>query len=132
MLDRNRRLDNKVGGLESSLQQSNDLITQLQHELNLKSDLLHAYTNNEIEAAEESEDEAASASTGLEASGTILAIQDADGIKGKRRKLTAANVELIQRKVKHLKEDNKKLQEEATEVFPRYIKIHAKFQNTKW
>ena len=105
-------------GLESSLQQSNDLITQLRHELNIKTDLLHAYTDNEIEAAEEEDETGA---TGLELSGSVssitdLVIQDADYARGKRRKLTAANVELIQRKVKHLKEDNKKLQEEATEV----------------
>ena len=114
MLDRNRRLDDKVCRLESNLQQSNDLITQLRHELNLKTDLLHAYTDNEIEAAEESDDEVAVA--GLVVSDSGLAIQSTDGSKGKRRKLTAANVELIERKVKHLKEDNKKLQEEATEV----------------
>ena len=114
-MDRNRRLDDKVCGLEGSLQQSNDLITQLRHELNLKSDLLHAYTDNEIEAAEESDDDDA-AVAGLEATGSSLAIQNTDGAKAKRRKLTFANVELIERKVKHLKEDNKKLQEEATEV----------------
>ena len=114
LLDRNRRLDDKVCRLESNLQQSNDLITQLRHELNLKTDLLHAYTDNEIEAAEESDDEVAVA--GLVVSDSGLGIQSTDGSKGKRRKLTAANVELIERKVKHLKEDNKKLQEEATEV----------------
>ena len=118
LLDRNKRLSDKMCGLESSLQQSNDLITQLRHELNIKTDLLHAYTDNEIEAAEEEDETGA---TGLELSGSVssitdLVIQDADYARGKRRKLTAANVELIQRKVKHLKEDNKKLQEEATEV----------------
>ena len=53
---------------------------------------------------------------GIETSSSSLAIKSKDGSKGRRRKLTAANVELIERKVKHLKEDNKKLQEEATEV----------------
>merc|ERR1712223_898210 len=115
LLDRNRRLDDKICGLESSLQQSNDLITQLKHELNLKTDLLHAYTDNEIEAAEESEEDDI-AVVGLETSSSGLAIKSKDGSKGRRRKLTAANVELIERKVKHLKEDNKKLQEEATEL----------------
>ena len=124
MLDRNRRLDDKVCSLDSNLQQSNDLITQLRHELNLKTDLLHAYTDNEIQAAEESDDEVAV--TGLVVSDSNLAIQSTDGPKGKRRKLTAANVELIERKVKHLKEDNKKLQEEATEVSSfatKYLKL---------
>ena len=115
LLDRNRRLDDKVCGLETSLQQSNDLITQLKYELNLKTDLLHAYTDNEIEAAEESEEDDI-AVVGIETSRSSLAIKSKDGSKGRRRKLTAANVELIERKVKHLKEDNKKLQEEATEV----------------
>ena len=115
MLDRNRRLDDKVCNLESSLQQSNDLITQLKHELNLKTDLLHAYTDNEIEAGEESEDDI-TPFAGLGSSYTNLAIQNADGTKPKRRKLTVANVEYIEKKVKYLKEDNKKLQEEATEV----------------
>ena len=115
LLDRNRRLDDKVCNLESSLQQSNDLITQLKHELNLKTDLLHAYTDNEIEAGEESEDDI-TPFAGLGSSYTNLAIQNADGTKPKRRKLTVANVEYIEKKVKYLKEDNKKLQEEATEV----------------
>ena len=115
MLDRNRRLDDKVCNLEGNLQQSNDLITQLKHELNLKTDLLHAYTDNEIEAGEESEDDI-TPFAGLGSSYTNLAIQNADGTKPKRRKLTVANVEYIEKKVKYLKEDNKKLQEEATEV----------------
>ena len=87
---------------------------RLRHELNLKTDLLHAYTDNEIEAAEESDEDVAGG--GIAVSDSDLVIQGTDGPKGKRRKLTAANVELIERKVKHLKEDNKKLQEEATEV----------------
>ena len=101
--------------LEGNLQQSNDLITQLRHELNVKTDLLHAYTDNEIEAAEESEEDEV-ALAGLVASGSSLEFKSTDGPKEKRRKLTAANVEHIQRKVRHLKEDNKKLQEEASEV----------------
>ena len=113
-MDRNRRLDNKVSGLESSLQQSNDLITQLRHELNLKTDLLHAYTDNEIEAAEDSEEEVAAAE--FEASSSIHTIKDAGAFRGKRSMLAAANVILMQRKVKHLQEDNKKLQEDATEL----------------
>ena len=113
-MDRNRRLDNKVNGLESSLQQSNDLVTQLRHELNLKTDLLHAYTDNEIEAAEDSEEEVAVAE--FEASSSIHTIKDAGAFRGKRSMLAAANVILMQRKVKHLQEDNKKLQEDATEL----------------
>ena len=72
LLDRNRRLDDKVCRLESNLQQSNDLITQLRHELNLKTDLLHAYTDNEIEAAEEEDETGA---TGLELSGSVSSHQ---------------------------------------------------------
>ena len=94
----------------------------MKHELNLKTDLLHAYTDNEIEAAEESEEDDI-AVVGLETSSSGLAIKSKDGSKGRRRKLTAANVELIERKVKHLKEDNKKLQEEATEVSPKSLDL---------
>ena len=114
-------MDDKVCGLESSLQQSNDIITQLRHEVTLKTDLLHAFTVIEIEAAEESEEDEAAAAGLVGTTGIILSSRATEGLGGKRRKLTAANVELMQRKVKHLVEDNKKLQEEATEVNDRVL-----------
>ena len=48
LLERNRRLEERVNGLEIQLNSSTELITQLRHELAVKSDLLHVYTNDAI------------------------------------------------------------------------------------
>ena len=48
LLERNLRLEERVNGLELQLNSSTELITQLRHELAVKSDLLHVYTNDAI------------------------------------------------------------------------------------
>ena len=48
LLERNLRLEERVNGLEVQLNSSTELITQLRHELAVKSDLLHVYTNDAI------------------------------------------------------------------------------------
>ena len=84
----NYRLDDKVNGLEADQAKANDLITQLKHELNVKSELLHAYSADFVEASD----------------------------MPSPVELKAFNVEMMQKKVRDLEEDNKKLQQEATEV----------------
>ncbi len=67
---------------------STDLITQLRHDLQVKSDLLRVYTNDESVASE-----------------------DASPVEVK-----SANVEILQKKIDNLEKENRKLHEEATEV----------------
>lgn len=83
-----RFLDEKVNHLESQLSFSTDLITQLRHDLQVKSDLLRVYTNDESVASE-----------------------DASPVEVK-----SANVEILQKKIDNLEKENRKLHEEATEV----------------
>jgi trafficking kinesin-binding protein 1 len=87
LLERNRRQDERVNGLEIQLASSSELITQLRHELIVKTDLLHVYTNDAIE-----ED--------------ISPIQDVRNVHD----------EIMQRKVYELEDENKRLHQEATEV----------------
>ena len=49
LLERNQRLEERVSVLEFQLTSSTDLITQLRHDLTVKTDLLHVYTNDAIE-----------------------------------------------------------------------------------
>ena len=49
LLERNQRLEERVSVLEFQLTSSTDLITQLKHDLTVKTDLLHVYTNDAIE-----------------------------------------------------------------------------------
>ena len=46
LLQRNKEADEKVARLESNVNESNELITQLKHELQVKTDLLHVYTSD--------------------------------------------------------------------------------------
>ena len=46
LLQCNREADEKVARLESDVNASNELITQLKHELQVKNDLLHVYTSD--------------------------------------------------------------------------------------
>ena len=46
LLQRNKESDERISKLETELCGSNDLITQLRHELQVKTDLLHVYTND--------------------------------------------------------------------------------------
>ena len=81
------RLDDKVSGLEADQAKANDLITQLRHELNIKSELLHAYSTDFVEASD----------------------------MPSPVELKTFNVEMMQRKVRDLEEDNKKLQQSLSE-----------------
>ncbi len=85
LLERNRKLEDRVGNLEFQLTSSTELITQLRHELAIKTDLLHVYTNDAIEESSPVE-------------------------------LRNINVDILQRKIRDLEGENKRLQEEATEV----------------
>ena len=84
LLQRNKETEDKVGRLESELVSSNDLITQLKHELQVKTDLLHVYTND---------------------------VEDASPLE-----LRSFNVELLQKKINDLEEENKNLHDEASKV----------------
>ena len=86
LLERNRFLDDRVAALEAQIGASNELMTQLRHELQVKTDLLHVYTNDD------SVDEASP------------------------MEIRNVNVDLLQRKIHELQTDNKMLHEEATEV----------------
>ena len=88
LLERNHKLDEKVANLEVQQLRANDLITQLHHELTVKSDLLHSYINDFSEQSD-----------------LLSPIE-----------IMAFNADLMKRKVDDLKEDNRKLQEEATEL----------------
>lgn len=89
LLERNRRLDEKVAELELQQVRANDLITQFKHELSVKTELLHAYSTDFVEDADE-----------------VTPVEQ----------LKALSVDLMQKKVKDLEADNRKLQEEATEL----------------
>ena len=84
LLQRNKETEDKVGRLESELVTSNDLITQLKHELQVKTDLLHVYTSD---------------------------VEDASPLE-----LRSFNVELLQKKINDLEEENKNLHDEASKV----------------
>ena len=75
--------------LETDLVGANDLITQLRHELQVKTDLLHVYTND---------------------------VEDASPLE-----LRSFNVELLQKKINDLEEENKNLHEEASKVDNKFI-----------
>lgn len=61
LLSANGRLEARVTALEGELRTSRDLITQLRHDLNAKSDLLQVLTNDTEEGSSPTEQEAASA-----------------------------------------------------------------------
>ena len=69
--------------------QSNELITQLRHELQIKTDLLHAYDS--------------------------AAVDDLD-VENSPLEIRNVNVDLLQRKIAEMEVENRKLQETATEV----------------
>ena len=90
LLERNRFLDDKVAQLEAAAVHSTELITQLRHDLQVKTDLLRVFSND-----------AASSDTG----------DDSSPLHGGH-----ISVDLLQRKISELERDNRKLHEEATEV----------------
>ena len=90
MLERNRFLDDRVAQLEAGAAQSTELLTQLRHELQVKTDLLRVFSND-----------AASSDTG----------DDSSPLHGGH-----ISVDLLQRKISELQKDNRQLHEEATEV----------------
>lgn len=89
LLERNRFLDDKVNVLENQIEAANEVITQLRHELQMKTDLLRAYNSNEEN----------------------FAFDDASPIE-----IRNVNVDLLNRKIQELEADNRRLQEQATEV----------------
>ena len=89
LLERNRFLDERVAQLEAGAAQSTELLTQLRHELQVKTDLLRVFND------------AASSDTG----------DDSSPLHGGH-----ISVDLLQRKISELEKDNRKLHEEATEV----------------
>ena len=84
LLQRNKETDEKVTKLENDYSAATDLITQLRHELQVKTDLLHVYTSD---------------------------LEDASPLE-----LRSFNVELLQKKILDLEEDNKTLHAEASKV----------------
>ena len=84
LLQRNKESDERISKLETELCGSNDLITQLRHELQVKTDLLHVYTND---------------------------IEDASPLE-----IRHFNIDVLERKINDLEEENKNLHEEASKV----------------
>ena len=84
LLQRNKETEDKVGRLEAELCGATDLVTQLRHELQVKTDLLHVYTHD---------------------------VEDASPLE-----LRSFNVELLQKKINDLEEENKSLHDEASKV----------------
>jgi len=84
LLQRNKETDEKVTKLENDYSAATDLITQLRHELQVKTDLLHVYTSD---------------------------LEDASPLE-----LRSFNVELLQKKILDLEEDNKTLHAEASKL----------------
>merc|ERR1712083_910028 len=87
LLERNQRLEERVSVLEFQLTSSTDLITQLRHDLTVKTDLLHVYTNDVIE--------------------------DSSPVENK---FSLETLPILEKKIKDLAEENKKLHAEATEL----------------
>lgn len=94
LLQRNKESDEKISKLETELCGSNDLITQLRHELQVKTDLLHVYTND---------------------------VEDASPLE-----LRSFNIELLEKKINELEEENKNLHEEASKVDILYNFLFSK------
>jgi len=84
LLQRNKETDEKVNRLENDFSSATELITQLRHELQVKTDLLHVYTSD---------------------------LEDASPLE-----LRSFNVELLQKKISDLEEDNKSLHAEASKL----------------
>ena len=84
LLQRNKESDERVIRLEAELNTANELIVQLRHELQVKTDLLHVYNND---------------------------LDDASPLEFK-----SFNVELMQKKILDLEEENKTLHDEASKV----------------
>ena len=93
LLERNRVLEERVSFLESQVSASNEMMTQIRHELQVKTDLLHVYTNDD-------------------------SVEEASPME-----IRNVNVELLERKIHDLEADNLKLQEEATEVKQVFLKL---------
>jgi len=55
LLERNRSLEERTSSLECQVQSATDLITQLRHELQIKTDLLHVYSSDAAEESSPSE-----------------------------------------------------------------------------
>ncbi|XP_059096744.1 trafficking kinesin-binding protein milt-like [Tigriopus californicus] len=97
LLERNRFLEEKVFQLEAHIAQNNELITQLRHDLQIKTDLLRVY---DADAAD---------------------LDEASPLE-----IRNVSVDLLQRKIQEMQEENKKLHEEATELAKEAIEVEEK------
>ena len=99
LLERNRILEEKVSHLETQVSFSTEALTQLRHELQVKTDLLRAFSNDEAGTSGGEDDDEASPV-----------------------ELRKSNIDVLQRKIAVLEKDNRRLHEEATEVRPANCK----------
>lgn len=89
LLTHNQKLESTVNALETELKEANEKITQLNHELLKKTELIQILTNDVDESSSE-----AGTPTGLR------------GI----------NLDMLQRKINNLEEDNKQLRNEFAKL----------------
>jgi trafficking kinesin-binding protein 1 len=94
LLQRNKETEERAARLEQEGQAASDIIIQLKHELQAKTDLLHVYTDD------------------LEESSPL--------------ELRSINVELLQRKIDDLEQDNKTLHAEAFSLAQEAYKCEEK------
>lgn len=88
LLARNKALEEKNSSLENDIGQSSEKITQLKHDLQMKADLLHLYTNDFDESS------ADTTPTGMR----------------------HINVDILQARVKNLENENVSLRQEASQL----------------
>lgn len=86
LLERNEVLNAKITSLEMQVIAANEMITQLRHELQVKTDLLHVYSDNEMDLE-------------LDSSSNC-----------------AVSIKQLQKRIIDLEVENKRLQEEASAV----------------
>lgn len=89
MLSHNQKLETSVTSLESDLKEANERITQLSHELTKKTEIIQILTNDDEETSSE-----AGTPTGLR------------GI----------NLDLMQKKISNLEDENKQLRTEFAKL----------------
>ncbi|XP_023716170.1 trafficking kinesin-binding protein milt isoform X5 [Cryptotermes secundus] len=89
LLTHNQKLDSNVAALEAELKQANEKLTQLNHELAKKTELIQILTNDVDESGSES---------------------------GTPTSLRCINLEFMQRRIWSLEEENKQLRSEASQL----------------
>ncbi|XP_061886200.1 trafficking kinesin-binding protein 1-like isoform X2 [Entelurus aequoreus] len=118
LLKKNRVLTERKDYLEEQVGQMTEEVAQLHHELNLKDELLHFYTN----AAEESEEESGASPTGRKsradaASGMFLS----DTLQKKLRELEEENLSL-RSEASHLKSETETYEEKEQQLVNDCVK----------